>query len=127
MATEFVSRLRRIPFGAASDLAASSAQLTDLFDDDDDLGSVSLSQLVHPPLGSGHMFTMATKDISGTWSIRVTRDLNGDGDLLDERENRSDLVRITIYFENRRILDTIRAAEPSATILDVGVNYLGGG
>jgi hypothetical protein len=127
VATEFLSRLRRIPFGSPTDPTASPDQLTELFDDDDDLGSITLSQLVHSPLESGYSFTMVTPSFSGTWQVRVVRDLNGDGDLDDARESRNDIVRVALRLNDRRIMNTLRAAEASATTADTGIDYLGGG
>jgi prepilin-type N-terminal cleavage/methylation domain-containing protein len=123
-ASELLSRLRRIPFGSATDPAATAGQLTELFDDDDDLGSATVNQLVHPPADPGHTFTMVTSDFAGTWTIRVTRDLNDDGDVNDQRENRPDLVRLSILLDDRRIVETMRAAEASATTIDTDAVYI---
>lgn len=53
----------------------------------------------------------------GTWSIVVSRDLNGDGDTSDPLElatqTNEDLLRVEIQFNGRRILRTLRSRMPS--------------
>ncbi len=125
-ANDFVNRLRRVPFGNPGASPATAQQLDALFDADQDLGTVTLSQLVCPVNQDGHSFKLGGNDLNRTWRVRVTRDVNGDGDEFDDREARSDLMRLEIYYDNRLVVETLRAADPNLTSLDGGVNYITG-
>ncbi|MCB9891321.1 MAG: hypothetical protein H6833_06730 [Planctomycetes bacterium] len=125
-ANDFVNRLRRLPFGNPGASVATPQQLDDLFDADQDLGTVTLSQLRCAATEDGYSFKLGGNELNRTWRVRVTSDVNGDGDELDEREARSDLVRMEIYYDNRLVVETLRAAESNMTVPDVSVNYITG-
>ncbi len=124
-AAEFLSRIRRLPYGNIADPAPSATQLQELFDADQDLGSITASQLVVPPTDDGLLFTMSSREIRGTWRVRVTHDVNGDGDTTDAREGRQDLMRIEIYYQDRLMFESLRAADPIMTSGEV-VDYTSG-
>jgi hypothetical protein len=42
--------------------------------------------------------------------VRVDADLNGDGDEIDEREARADLLRINILHDGELVLESMRCA-----------------
>lgn len=123
-ASEFLSRLRRLPFGSPGAPPPTNSELSELFDADQNLGSVTLMQLRVAPGSEGYSFAIASQELRGTWRVRVTSDLNGDGDVADERENRSDLLRAEIHYRDRLRLETLRAAEAPMTLLDTNVDYL---
>ena len=123
IAADYVARLRDVPFGNAMQPAASGAQLDELFDDDLDLGTVTLLQLRSAPHLPGHTFAMSSAGVTGRWRVRVTSDLDGDGSMTGAREGRDDIVRIEVYFDDRLMFTTMRAHEPANTTKDVGVVY----
>lgn len=112
---DYLRKIRQLQFGKASDPPPTATQLSELFDDDDDVGTITLHQLRVPPANPGHSFNVASAELSGLFRVKVTNDLDGDGLLTGPREGRDDLLRIEIFFDNRRTLDTKRAAEPEFT------------
>lgn len=123
---DFVNRLRRLPFGNPGSPGVSGAQLDALFDADQDLGNASFIQLRVPATSDGYSFLMAGNEFTKAWRVRVTNDLNGDGDTSDDREGRNDLMRIEIYYDNRLLVETLRGAEANLTALDTSADYLTG-
>lgn len=123
---DFVGRLRRLPFGNPGAPTIQAAQLDALFDADQDLGTASFIQLRVPATHDGHSFLMAGNDFTEAWRVRVTNDLNGDGDTNDEREGRDDLLRIEIYYDNRLLVETLRGADANLTAPDITADYLVG-
>lgn len=123
MASDFLSRLRRISFGLFTDPPASALALDELFDADDDFGPITLHQLAVAPDNPGFTFRTGIDGVVGTWRIKVDRDLDGDGSTSGPREGRQDLLRIAIFFDERLILSTIRAADPAFTQVDVEAVY----
>lgn len=123
LAQDYLSRLQDLPFGKPTDPKPSGSQLSELFDDDEDYGTITLYQLVVPPDEEGHVFVVAADGLVGVWRIKVSTDLDADGDLDGPREGRPDLVRIDIYFQERLVLSTMRAAEPEQTTIDSGARY----
>ena len=123
---ELLERIKELPFGSASESPATPGALTELFDDDQDLGSASLSQLVVAADQTGHVFGVAANGVTGTWEVRVTRDLDGNGAIDGPRDGRDDLVRIEILFDGRPMFETFRAAAPAETVPDTGAVFSGG-
>lgn len=123
MANDFLSRLRCISFGLLTDPPASSLALDELFDDDDDFGPITLHQLAVAVANPGYTFRIGMRGLVGTWRIKVDRDLDGDGLTTGPREGREDLLHIAIFFEERLIVSTIRAADPAFTQVDVEAVY----
>lgn len=126
VARDFVARLRRLPFGNDGDAAVTASQLTELFDADEDLGGVTLHQLKVRADLPGHTFQLAGEGVAGTWSVRVTGDLNGDGDTADDREGRGDLLRLEVTYEGRLVLETVRTGPSSEAVVEK-VDYIVGG
>ncbi len=123
-ACRLVARLMRVPFGhLVGRLAPSSAQLDEVFDDDDDAGTLSLAQLLVAPDHDGYRFQAISRLGSGRWEVRITNDLNGDGDNTDAREGRADLFRIEVFFAGRPIVQTLREAPAAQTQTDTSVTY----
>ncbi len=110
MSGDLMDRLYQINFGTVADPDASEEQLTELFDDDDVLGSISLSSMRVAPGVPGHSFQLANFEYGGNWEVRVTGDLNNDGDEDDSLEGREDLMRIDILYNGSLVLETIRTA-----------------
>lgn len=123
LANDFLARLRHISFGLATDPPVSALALDELFDDDDDFGPVTLHQVVVGPTEPGLSFTTAIDGVIGRWRIKVDRDLDGDGIIAGDREGRDDLLHITIWFEDRLMVETLRAADPAFTQVDVEAVY----
>lgn len=107
---ELMDRLFRIDFGLPDDPDPTGAQLEELLDDDDVLGSITLSMLVKDPGEKGYTLQLTNFPYTGHWEIRVTQDLNNDGDVMDAREGRDDLYRIDILYSGILILETMRSA-----------------
>ncbi|MFN6145935.1 MAG: prepilin-type N-terminal cleavage/methylation domain-containing protein [Planctomycetota bacterium] len=124
LASEYLDRLQAVPFGAGNG-SATAAELEELFDDDQDLGTVTLRELRVPANQEGHWFVGTQDGVTGRWRIRVTNDLNGDGDSTDVawREGRDDLLGVEIWFDDRLVVRAIRAAPVEETTADVGANY----
>lgn len=118
MAADFLMRLREINFGKAGDPAPAAAELDELFDDDTDYGAITLMQL-RPEV----TFSTAVGGVIGNWRIRVSADLNCDGDTTDAREGRADLLAITILFNEVQQYRTLRSAEPAFCQYDAGAGY----
>lgn len=108
LAHDYCQRLLRIPFGAALDSAATGAQLSELFDDDQNLGSASLKSLEVGDVE--HRWTTQLDGVETDWSCRVSSDLDGDGQKTGFREGRTDLLRIVIFAGGTMMFETIRAA-----------------
>lgn len=119
-ATDYLNRLRAIPFGAASDSPAGPGALANLFDGDQEYGSATLQQLRVPVTSIGHWQDVAAGGLIGRWRYKVSRDLNHDGDETDAglREGRDDLLGIEIWFNDRLVMHGIRAAGPDDTTPD---------
>lgn len=111
LAGDYFERLRQLPFGEPTAPAATSAQLDELFDDDENLGTVTLLQLRVAPTDPGYSFQMAVHGRLVTWRIKVTSDLDGDHSLLGAREGRDDLVRMEIWADERLVLESMRSDE----------------
>jgi len=109
VADDVMDRLFRIDFGRPTDGAASAAQLTALFDDDENLGSATLCSLRVFAGAKGYQFKLANYPWPGTFEVRVTADLNGDGDELDANEGTMNLLRVDILYDGKRVLSSVRA------------------
>jgi hypothetical protein len=118
MAANLLMRLREINFGKTTDPAPTTAALDELFDDDEDYGSITLMQL-RPNV----TFTTSGAGMVGTWRVSVSDDLNGDGDTADPREGRPDLVRVVISFNGIQQYATLRSADPAFCRYDAGATY----
>lgn len=110
-AYDLMQRLTAIPFGKQGDPAATGTQLTELFDDDQDLGIVTLKSLETGPGTPGHSFSTIFDGISTRWRVTVTADLDGDGNTTSFREGRIDLLQIEVFALDRLMFRTSRAAE----------------
>lgn len=117
-AYDYLQRLQAMPFGTGSEGAATPEQLTELFDDDDDHGPLTLRQVQTPAGSAGHAFTTRNDGVTTGWRILVADDLDGDGRSDGTREGRPDLLQIEIFAENRLMFRTRRAAEVANTRKD---------
>ena len=125
-ADQIMDRLRRLPYGGPSATNPSSDQLAELFDGDTELGTITFSHLRVAPDMQGHSFKVASLGAKAPWRVRVTADLNGDGDSDDDREGRHDLLRCEVYYDGRLIIETLRCAEPMICSIDNSADYLVG-
>ncbi len=117
-ANTLLERVSSLPFGSRLDSAATGRELDELLDDDDDVGTITLQRLRLASGTAGVSFQRVSHNDTSMWRLRVSRDLNGDGDETDAREGREDLMRIELFKGNARILETLRAAASLATIVD---------
>lgn len=117
-AYEYMQRLKQIPFGTPADPPATPAQLTELFDDDQDVGNVTLRQVSTAPGSPGHSFTTQLDDVTTRWRVHVNSDLDRDGSATGFREGRPDLLLIEVYAEERLMFRTVRAADYANTQKD---------
>lgn len=102
---ELLDRLLVIQFGTDADPAATGAELTELFDADDNFGSITLHKLrAFGPVE----FETPGFPVRGRWRIVIDTDLNGDGDTADPEEGREDLLRITISHDGRLMARSVR-------------------
>jgi Tfp pilus assembly protein PilV len=118
LAADYMDRLLRIPFGSDADLPASSAQLTELFNDDHVLGSATLRSLQVPPKETGHSFQVAIHGRPVDMVVRVTNDLDTNGTVTGFREGRNDFLKIEVFAQNRLVVDSLRAADPETTEIE---------
>ena len=123
LGAELLGRLKSINFGSPTDGTPSAAQLDDLFDSDSDPGTITLTQLVVPPDQPGFTFAVAEDGVIGTWRIRVTQDLDGNGAIDGPRDGRPDLFRMEFFFDERLVFETFRAAAAGDTVFDAGATY----
>lgn len=108
LAYDYTQRLVRIPFGTALDSAAVGSQLSELFDDDQDLGTATLKSL---EVGDKtHQWTTVIEGVTTSWLCQVSSDLDGDGTKTGFREGRTDLLRISLWANGSLMFDTTRAA-----------------
>lgn len=117
-AHEYLQRLLVLPFGTTLDATPTDTQLTELFDDDMDLGAITLMQVRTAPGAPGHSFTTTRDQVETDWRIVVGQDLDRDGALGGFREGRSDLLLIEIFADNRLMFRTLRAADFANTTRD---------
>ncbi|MCC6670786.1 MAG: hypothetical protein IT458_06990 [Planctomycetes bacterium] len=117
-AHEFLQRLLVIPFGAPGDPAATADQLTELFDDDADLGNVTLRQVSVAPAQPGHTFATTRDGVTTQWRVAISNDLDGDGVASGFREGRPDLLAIEVFANDRLMFRTMRAADFANTRRD---------
>lgn len=125
LAETFVQRLRQVPFGRPTDAPATGGQLSGLFASTPSLGTTTLHQVKVAADQPGHSFVVAGNGTSGTFRVKVSSDLDGDGTITGAREGRDDLMRVEIWFNDRLLAATLRAAEPTETTKDTTANYLG--
>lgn len=79
-AQDLVDILRTVPFGTPTDASVSGAQLSEVFDGDEDPGTVTLYQLSRWPEGDGGwIFSVPGFPLDGEWRIQVDHDIHGDG------------------------------------------------
>ena len=110
-AASMMDRLFQVEFGNGSDGPPTSEQLTELFDEDDDYGSTTLTTLILDPQQQGYQFTLAEFPYNGIWEVRVGADLDLDGTESGEWEGRDDLVRVDIYYGGVLVLSSMRTTE----------------
>ncbi len=113
MSSDLMDRLFSIRFGEPGDGEATAAQLSELFDDDDLLGNITLSGMRKPPGVPGYTFQFANFPYDGTWEVRVNADLNGDGDEDDAADGQGGLFRINLYYDGVLILESMRTSAGS--------------
>ena len=125
LASEYLSRLRAIPFGQGGDVDATALQMTELWDDDQDMGNTTLHAITVPADEQGFTFTTATNDgMNGTWRIKVSDDLDGNGLVDEDRDGRNDILRVEIFFNDVLQRQTLIATEPAFTKEDIGKKYI---
>jgi len=101
----YLERLFTLPFGDPASEAATSLELTELFDEDDDFGTASLHGL--RAFGAVE-FEPSDFSVPGLFRIVVDADTNADGDTDDGFEGRADLLRIAVFHDGRLIAQTLR-------------------
>ena len=124
-AQAFMERLLRMPFGAPNPPALSGTDFDRVFGSDDDVSSISLTQLERRDLDDDGVideppitFTLQGVEDAGQWQVFVDADLDGNGLVeptvadQDTREGRTDLLRIEFRRNGRTVLRTLRARTP---------------
>ena len=124
-AQAFMERLLRMPFGAPNPPAMAGTDYDRLFGSDDDISSMSLTQLERRDLDDDGIideppitFTLQGVEDAGQWQVFVDVDLDGNGTVepvlagQDTREGRTDLLRIEFRRNGRTVLRTLRARTP---------------
>lgn len=115
MATSLLSRLETLPWGNVSQDEPTSEQLDKLFGSDlpfsdDDAPSISQLSLMSPM-----SFNLEGTTASGTWTIYIDSDLDGNG-IVEEseftREGRTDLRRIEIRYRGQTVVKTLFGVSP---------------
>jgi len=106
-AQAYVERIMSVPFGSPADGPASASELSELFDDDDVLGTITVHKLKE--FGPAQ-FTMPGTGTPGVWRVVVTDDLDGDGDADDAAagEGRADLLRIAVIHDGKLAAEVTR-------------------
>lgn len=108
----YVDRVMALNFGQTGDPVPSAPQLDELFDDDADPGSVTLTSLARAPAADGcWKFTLRDFPLNGEWSVRVTPDLDADGQVAGSMETSGSFLRITVAFNDVPMLSTVRGKE----------------
>lgn len=93
-AQDYMDLLKAINFGDVSDPDPTSAQLDELFDNDDDPGTITLLQVAkYTGAQPGRVFQLTSFPVEGEWSIQIDNDLT-DSDYCDSSHacRRSSLV-----------------------------------
>ncbi|MHC4410680.1 MAG: prepilin-type N-terminal cleavage/methylation domain-containing protein [Planctomycetota bacterium] len=121
----FMERILRMPFGAPNPSTMTASDYDTLFGSDDDVRTVSLTQLEQRDADSDGVvdsgpirFKLEGVEDSGDWAVFVDADLDGNGRIegtvggVPTREGRTDLLRIEIRRNGRTVLKTLRARTP---------------
>lgn len=114
VADDLMDRLFRINYGLDTDGAATAAQLSELFDDTEALGTATLTSLRVFQGADGYTFNLANFPWAGEFEVRVSADLNGDGDEGDAAEGTSAIFRLDVNFNFtdghvERVMECMRA------------------
>ena len=120
-----MERILRLPFGLANPPALSGSDLDRLFGSDEDVRTISLTQLEQRDNnGDGTIdqgpfrFQLEGVEDAGIWEVHVDSDLDGNGRIealvegVPTREGRGDLFRIEIVHNGRAVLKTLRSRSP---------------
>lgn len=113
-AQSLIDRLIAIPFGLSTDPDPTASQVAEAFDPDRDPGTVTLFQLSRSPPGDdGWRFSLSDFPVVGEWRVLVDRDVNGNGVEDGDLETSQRVFRISVFFNDALILQTVRAREVS--------------
>lgn len=116
LAWVYLQRLRALPFGP--DGTPTSGELTELFDEDSDLGTITFQEVSVPAGSAGRTFTANSGSDLVRWRVVVSNDLDQDGTTSGNREGRSDLYLIEIWADDVLMFRTMRSADLAATTKD---------
>lgn len=122
----FVDGILAAPWGGPADEDPTAGLVSEVFDDDVEIGAVTLHQLSRWPAGDdGWRFTLASFPVTGEWRVQVDNDANDDGQVgavvaegdplkpLYDAETEQRVFRIRVFFNERLVLATNRAMEVS--------------
>lgn len=137
-AMKYMERLLRIPFGTATDPAASSTQVAEMFDDNAVVtggAPVTLKSLETAVGSSGWRFRVEGFEMKGVWEVEINTDLDGNGTANGVRgtgvpttgnatapagdgttistlqsEGDGNMLRVEIFWNGQSVLRCLRAA-----------------
>jgi hypothetical protein len=107
-ALRYMERLNKLSYGSFSDPTPTPDQLNQLFQDQVALPQITLCQVATPVDQDGRKFRIGGFEARGIWEVLVNRDVNGNG-VVDADETLSDLLRVSILFDDQIILTTFRS------------------
>ena len=128
---DLVDLMLVLPTGTPTDPDPTAEQLDEMFDGDDDPGTITLYQLSRAPLlSTGWEFSLTSFEIPGTWRVRADFDMNGDGLIgvavpataefdesdqaaIAQMESDSKVFVLRVFFNDQLILMTNRQVEAS--------------
>ncbi len=111
MARSLLTRTSGQPFGLDTDPAPAVDQVVDLLLMEGSISTVTLNQLANSVPDGRWDFILAGFPVPGTWSLRVSPDLDQDGSLVGTMETSGEVFLITISFDDREIIRTVRSAD----------------
>ena len=108
-ARSIVDRVSAQPFGVEGEGAPLAGDVALLFSQAEGQVPVTLLQLAESQPDGIYEFTTTDADLSGTWSVVVDHDIDGDGAIAGDLETSDDVLRVVVRYDGRDVLRAVKA------------------